>query len=110
MFSALMLFTAQPALACSCMPMTRAETVKEADAVITGTVTEVVNQEMLVLAKIDVDDVEKGEVDEQVTVQSNGQSAACGIGFKQGQKVTLALNEQDGTYRANLCMQMGLGK
>ncbi len=101
---------AGPALACSCAPTSRDEVVKDSDAVFTGTVEKVEREGFWSIATLKVHDVEKGTVDEEATVQTGRDSAACGITFVVGEKIEIAAIQRKDRLHASLCSQMGLGK
>lgn len=99
---------AAPAFACSCAPVSRDEVVKDSDAVFTGTVEKVERQGFWNVATLKVHDVEKGTVDEEATVQTAPDGAACGINFEVGKKVEIAAIQRKDRLHASLCSQMGL--
>lgn len=101
---------AGPALACSCAPVSRDEVVKQSDVVFTGTVENVEREGFWNVATLKVHDVEKGTVDEEATVQTAKDSAACGVTFEVGKKVEIAAIQRKERLHASLCSQMGLGK
>lgn len=101
---------AAPAFACSCAPTTREETVGNADVVFTGTVEKVEREGFWNVATLKVEDVEKGTVDEEATVQTASDSAACGIVFEPGKKIQVAAIQRKERLHASLCSQMGLGE
>lgn len=101
---------AAPAFACSCAPSTRAEAVEQADVVFTGTVEKVEAEGFWNIATLKVDDVEKGTVDEEATVQTAKSSAACGVNFVVGQKMELAAIQRKTRLHASSCGQIGLGQ
>ncbi len=100
---------AAPALACSCAPLSHDEVVAQSDVVFTGTVEKVVTEGFWNVATLKVHDVEKGTVDEEATVTTGSNSAACGINFVVGQKIELAAIQRKDRLHASSCAQMGLG-
>lgn len=82
-----LLFAAADAFACSCMRMTREQTIARSDLVVRGTIEEVrLASEMYgtVVARVRVLERIKGVAPETITVVTAGQSAACGIKLAQG--------------------------
>jgi hypothetical protein len=108
--SSIFFLSAAPALACSCTSTNREETVANADVVFTGTVEKIEAEGFWNVATLKVDDVEKGTVDEEATVQTAKSSAACGIEFVVGKKMEIAAIQRKQRLHASLCSQMGLGK
>ena len=107
----LILATATEALACSCMPMTREDTIAKADLVAKGRLESVsVADEMAlrVTATFHIEERIKGESPDTVTVATAGNSAACGITLAEGPAELALHRREDGTYHAKLCTQMGL--
>lgn len=99
---------AAPALACSCAKVSRDEVVKNSDVVFTGTVEKVERAGFWSVATLKVHDVEKGTVDEEATVQTASDGAACGVNFEVGQKVEIAAIQRKDRLHTSLCSQMGL--
>lgn len=105
---AVTLLMAETALACSCMPGTREDTIANADLVIEGTVLSTEESAMVVKAPVKVHQYIKGSGDEVITIQTANQSAACGVKLATGQKGEFAVHTHDGVHRISSCSQWSL--
>jgi hypothetical protein len=111
LFGAILLsaaFLAQPAFACSCLPPTEASVLADADVALEGTVLRVrrvggVNGKLF--ATIRVTRALKGKLPRRVIVETNGNSAACGVGFERGQSVRFGAAKSGRNYSTGLCSQ-----
>lgn len=107
--------SAEPALACDCGPLTAgaALTGEGLDAVFVGTVTGEPNRAptggfssaQRVTWEFAVDEVYRGQLSEVIEVKSAISSASCGFERETGlgDRVGLALREEDGAWTAGLC-------
>ena len=92
-FTLLVLVTAAPAAACTCVESPPpAEALEQADLVFTGTVTKVETIDTgrggrtfpQVAVRFDVDDVYKGRSGAKTVIETAESSAACGYTFEEG--------------------------
>jgi hypothetical protein len=110
--AAMLLFTLIPtqALACSCRRGDPEVTRGQASVIIEGKVVGLkregdINGRMI--ARIAVTRQVKGKTLRSVTVSTRGNSAACGVALKPGQKGEFLLMREQGRYSTNLCLMMG---
>jgi hypothetical protein len=109
--SAALAFAARPALACSCIPVTKPDSARQATHVFTGTVTRVdVRGGPLVLSSMnpvdvvfDVETVYKGAPTKTTTISTVVSSASCGYEFQTGRRYTVFPWLQEGKLQAGLC-------
>ncbi len=103
------LMAAEPAWACSCRSSTPQEAAAWADVVFAGRVVETMRDaedinEGHLFATIDVDNVWKGRVGQQVVVRTAPNSAQCGAYFEQGKHyLVYAIVNDDGVLSTNSC-------
>jgi hypothetical protein len=110
--SAALAFVAPPALACSCMPVTKPDSARQATLVFTGTVSRVEIHRAPgrfssidpVEVVFDVETVYKGSTAKTTTVFTAADGASCGYDFVTGRRYTVFPWLLDGSLRAGLCM------
>jgi hypothetical protein len=103
-----------PAIACSCMPTSREQAIAMADLVFVGkaryvwSATE--NGMPMRLAKMRIYERIKGRLRaKSLTIRTPESSATCGYGFVPGRVETIGANRgDDGRWRTNLCLILGL--
>ncbi len=110
-----LVLSASPASACSCAPADSSTAFADADAVFVGTPIEIfeardgasTNPEVVI---INVDEVYKGDVDEQQGVTTQASGASCGYEFEVGVPVVVfgSLDRpfddmEEGFYGVELC-------
>ena len=108
---AVVLASAGPAAACSCVMRTEVQTFEDATAVFTGRVTDVLVTDdahgaRRVVWTFVVDHVYKGKVFRNEKVVTPFDSAACGLGAKPGTKPLLVFAHRargQGKYSTSLC-------
>lgn len=94
----------KPAYACSCMmPPQPLEARDQAQAVFSGTVSDVQPGKDGVLVTFDVARVWKGPDDARLTLTTPGSSASCGVEFAPGEEYLVYGFVQDGQLSTNLC-------
>lgn len=96
--------------ACSCMPYSPAEQIEISDAVFVGTPISQVDtaggEGGGLRWSFDVETVHKGEVGATTSLETAGDSAACGIEFREGERYLVFATGQD-RIGANLCSGTG---
>jgi hypothetical protein len=104
-----------PALACSCVPFTKAQVVENAAVIFTGVVTAESRQFTFGLAcgtissadpvtyAFDVQTVYKGDVTRAATVTTAMSGASCGYEFVVGKRYTVFATSANGKLETNLC-------
>ncbi|MFN2489565.1 MAG: hypothetical protein ABR529_07490 [Actinomycetota bacterium] len=80
---------AAPAWACSCAGGTRIELARAADAIFTGSVTEISHARGVLEASFEVDTSYKGDVAGSALVGTADQGSACGVPFEHGRTYTV---------------------
>lgn len=99
-----MVLGAPTARACTCIvPPPPVEALSEAAAVFVGTASDLDKGAGHLKVRLHVDRVYKGPVDEQITVWTASNSAACGFHFEQGTRYLVYAHEYEGQLRASLC-------
>lgn len=109
--SAALAYAAPSALACSCVPVTKPDSARQATLVFTGTVSRVdVRGGPLVLSSMnpvdvvfDVETVYKGAPTKTTTISTVVSSASCGYEFQTGRRYTVFPWLQEGKLQAGLC-------
>jgi hypothetical protein len=102
-----LVITAQAAQACSCRQPTLASVSANSDVVLSGTVLAVRrvghSQFGRLFATIRVGKIYKGRLPSTITVETRGNSAACGVNFKAGQQVRFGASSNGRNYATGLC-------
>jgi hypothetical protein len=112
-FSILLNFSPNTSYACSCVaPGPVERELKESDAVFSGKVVNIVDENKSKLIKSSADPIAvtfeveeswKGKIQKQVTVYTAYSSASCGFDFTLNQKYLVYAYEHDGTLKVFLC-------
>ena len=104
----------RPANACTCIPLNDMKSVlRRSDAAFVGTFVDSApdrsrkdwpfkNNEFSVQA------VYKGAIPSEVVVRSGAHSAACGIAAREGDRLGLFLERDEGVWTSNLCSQVSV--
>jgi hypothetical protein len=104
---AAMLGTTATASACSCMAVNLERDLPEADGAFIGTLLDAKphgsNQAVY---RFRVEQVYKGDIENQVEVVSALDGAACGLELPQDERVGLLLDRKGDTWRGSLCGQV----
>jgi hypothetical protein len=112
---ALVVGWASPCWACSCVMLTPREQAANADVIFTGRVLEAEDpfhhSGPRVQASLSVEQIYKGSVEAESVVETlRGGSAACGVGFRAGDRYTVfAFVNERGRLETNLCSGTGRG-
>jgi hypothetical protein len=103
------LFAVPDAAACSCLPATERSIVQTSPVVLEGRVVQVQSSgdktKGTISATIRVTRVVKGPLPDIIVVETNGNSAACGVRFQTGEFVRFGASRAGGSYRTGLCSQ-----
>lgn len=104
----------ESAQACSCVPPPPpSEAVAASDAVFLGKVIKTrrtgsgINEGNL-LATFRVRHIVKGDLQEDVVIETGPNSAACGVPFEKGKEYLVYASMQDGQLRTHLCTRTAL--
>jgi hypothetical protein len=104
-------------VACSCVPLTKAEHVGSAKVIFTGTVMSVGSAGLSVFSwgcgprssldpisvRFQVEAVYKGDVEKDVVVETATSSASCGYSFEVGKRYTVFGTPNEGHVDTGLC-------
>jgi hypothetical protein len=102
--AAVLVHPPKPAYACSCMmPPAPQEARDQAQAVFSGTASDVQPGKDGVLVTFDVARVWKGPDDARLTLATPASSASCGVEFVPGEEYLVYAFAQDGELSTNLC-------
>jgi hypothetical protein len=113
--AALLVGWASPCWACRCVMLTPREQAANADVIFTGRVLEAEDpfsqSGPRVQATLAVERIYKGSVEAEPVVETlPGASAACGVGFRAGDRYTVfAFVNERGRLETNLCSGTGRG-
>lgn len=109
----LLITSSRPASACSCMPLTKAQTAESATAIFTGEVTGLStpffqvfgcgSSADAVAVSMRVETVYKGDVARNVVVETAISGASCGYTFEAGKRYTVFGTPNDGHIDTGLC-------
>ena len=98
------LFTADAVLACSCAPLPEPQQARDqADAVFTGTVLGITQEDNRRLVRLRVEEAWKGARCEEVTITTGLGDSDCGYAFQEGQAYLIYADKQRGRLSTNLC-------
>ena len=105
-----LILTPSFAQACSCMRIAPQGYRQQAAVIVEGKVVSLkrvgdINGRLIV--RIAVSKIVKGMAPKTVTVTTRGNSAACGVEFRQGQTGEVLLSRQNGRLETNLCLMLG---
>jgi hypothetical protein len=96
-------FASKPAWACSCAVFSKPRLAHAADAVFTGTVARVTDNQSGHLVNFDVDTVYKGPVNPSIDVQTGLGGGDCGFDFVVDRRYTVFAFGSNGTLSAGIC-------
>jgi hypothetical protein len=102
----LSLAAAAEAYACTCAPVDLERDLPRADGAIVGTVLERRTSEAAVLLLFRVEQVYKGDIDNQIEVETARDGASCGIELGVGERTGLLLERDGELWRAGLCSEV----
>lgn len=103
----LVVVTAAPAYACSCVNAGVERQVRWADVVFVGTVEQVFLPDQQRVAEVVVDRVLKGSVPERTDVETGGGGGDCGVDFLEGDRVLVFGTLQDDAVHTDICSGTG---
>lgn len=95
---------ATPALACKCEQMTRAQAIARGDAAFEGLVVRVRFEGSQTYAEIETSRPLKGAVPRRVELGSRRSAAACGVVFREGQRLTFVARFAEQQFTTNSCL------
>ncbi|MGD6778888.1 hypothetical protein ACQCT3_00475 [Sutcliffiella horikoshii] len=97
-------FFSSTGYACSCLPPgTPQEELSKMDAVLTGKVLEVEENNSTTKVKLSVSETWKGVKTKEVVVYTAMDSAACGVNFEKDKDYLVYAHLEDGEYTTYLC-------
>ena len=97
---------AADALACSCLPVDLARDLPKADGAFIGALLEREDSATTSTLLFRVEQVYKGDISNQVEVETANGSAACGIEVPKGERIGLLLERDGAVWRSSLCSQV----
>ena len=106
----LVLILTSLAVPCSCLEITPEQAFEDADIVFSGLVRDIAlgDSGTYFEATIDVDDLWKGEVSDEITVLTEIDSAACGFSFDIGYEYLVYAYSYDWGIYTNICTRTNL--
>ncbi len=102
-----LLVSAVPAHACSCVKAGPTKYVKWADVVFTGTVEDSAADDTIRVARIAVDEVYKGSVRARTDVTTSAQGPACGVDLVPGSEVIVFGSLEGSSVATSTCAGSG---
>jgi hypothetical protein len=105
-----LIFMPSTVQACSCIRIAPEGFRQQAAVIVEGKVIGLKREGDIngrLIARIAVSKLIKGTAPRTVTVSTRGNSAACGVEFKRGQKGEFLLARNGGRFETNLCLMIG---
>jgi len=93
-----------PALACKCEKLSRTQATARADVAFEGRVVRVRVEGSQVYTEIETSRPLKGAVPRRVELGSRRSAAACGVMFREGQRLTFAARFAEQQFTTNSCL------
>lgn len=111
--ASLLVLNANAANACSCVPTTPQQSLKNSNAVFAGKVINIAHESSKnpevsaswgeFKIRFEVSKVWKGKIEKQQVVLTSDSSAACGYSFEKGKEYLVYASDQESTIRTGLC-------
>lgn len=104
------MLAAAPAMACSCMPLTRAQAIERTQFVFEGKVLSSRVEGGNAFTVFEVLRPIKGAVQTRVEVSSRVSPAACGVTFEKGEVATIGATFREYQFFTNSCLIFSLNR